>query len=246
MKKTAFILLLFCLQSIVFGQSLTDANALYANKKYTEAYEAYSALQNDYNSAPVYWYNRGNAAYKSSKLASAIWCYKKAIKLKPLYENAKFNLELAEKQVVDKIAVSPSKAFNSNVRNWLSVFPSGFLSVVNLIVLAFTVLFLLMYRSNQKLQWRRIGYACGVAFILTLALSLTKHYTFKNNQEGVISSGRVSIQSEPNAESTALFILHEGCSVYTLKESTANNDWIEIELSDGRQGWCTKSSLLFV
>ena len=216
MKKTAFILLLICLHGIVFGQSINDANALYANKKYTEAYDAYSALQNAYSSAPVYWYNRGNAAYKSMKVAEAIWCYKKAIQLDPSYENAKFNLELAQKQVVDKIAVSPSKAFNKNIRNWLSVFPSGSLSIINLGVLALTVIFLLLFRANQQLHWRKIGYLCGVLFVVTLALSLTKYYVFKNNQEAVVSAGRLSIQSEPNSESTALFILHEGCSVCIL------------------------------
>lgn len=246
MKKSLFIL--FCL---VFGisvdaQSFEDANAMYAGKQYSEAYTAYSDLETEWSNSPTYWYNRGNSAYKSGMVAASVWCYEKALKLDPTNDDIAFNLELAHNNVVDKITVSPSNAFSGKVNKWLGMIPSALLVWFNVFCLLIGVVCLLLFRRNrQRIKLRTNGYILLLVYAATLVLSLAKDAISNNINEAVVASGRLSIQAEPNEGASALFILHEGTKV-VWNENSNHSDWIEIELSDGRQGWCEKKELLFI
>ena len=50
----------------------------------------------------------------------------------------------------------------------------------------------------------------------------------------------VTVKGSPSNSSTDLFIIHEGTKVYILEEL---NDWFEVKLSDGKQGWLLKSDI---
>jgi tetratricopeptide (TPR) repeat protein len=246
MKKLALLLLLLGFGVSLFAQTIEEANTLYANKKYNEAYDAYSALESEWPTASTYWYNRGNAAYKLGKVAVAVWCYEKALQLNPSNDDVLFNLELARNNVVDKITVSPSHAFTSKVNRWMGLIPNVLLTWGNVLFLALAVMFLLLFRKKRsELKLRSLGYTMAILYLSTLALSLIKDNMANNLNEAIVSHGRLSIQAEPNTDASALFILHEGTKV-GWTETTSNNEWVEIELSDGRQGWCEKKDLLFI
>tara|TARA_R110001592_G_scaffold359340_3_gene665702 strand:+ start:63636 stop:64376 length:741 start_codon:yes stop_codon:yes gene_type:complete len=246
MKKNAFLLLLLSLGLSVFAQTFEEANSLYANKQYNEAYEAYTALENTWLNSATYWYNRGNSAYKIGMVSASVWCYEKALKLDPSNDDILFNLELARNNVVDKITISPSYAFTSKVNRWMGLIPNALLTWGNLIFLILAVVFLLLFRKKRNLvKLRTFGYTMGILYISTLLLSLIKDEMANNQNEAIVTHGRLSIQAEPNSDASALFILHEGTKV-SWTETASNNDWVEIELSDGRQGWCEKKDLLFI
>ncbi|NLZ50379.1 MAG: SH3 domain-containing protein, partial [Rikenellaceae bacterium] len=58
---------------------------------------------------------------------------------------------------------------------------------------------------------------------------------FMKADEAIVVSPVVSIKSAPGAENSKdLFILHEGTKVRLLDSV---GSWLNIELSDGRQGW---------
>jgi tetratricopeptide (TPR) repeat protein len=246
MKKLALLLLLLGFGFSLFAQTIEEANTLYANKQYNEAYDAYSALENEWPNASTYWYNRGNSAYKLGMVAVSVWCYEKALQLDPSNDDILFNLELARNNVVDKITVSPSNAFTSKVNRWMGLIPGVLLTWGNVLFLALTVVFLLRFRKRRsQIKLRSLGYTMGILYLSTLALSLVKDKMADNLNEAIVSHGRLSIQAEPNADASALFILHEGTKVSWAVTST-NSAWVEIELSDGRQGWCEKKDLLFI
>lgn len=246
MKQLLIVIfsLAFCLQS--FTQTWDTANELYSNKKYNEAVEAYKNLESKYASSVDYWYNRGNAAYKNKQLAQAIFAYEKALNIDPNFTDASFNLNLAKNQVVDKISPSPSYAFNEKVEMFLAKFDGTYLVLLSIISLALAVLLLLYYRyKNNKNIYRSLGYTAILIYALTLALSLFRNAYVNSTPQAIVAPERVSIMAEPSKDATSLYILHEGTKVILHSEKESNN-WQEIELSDGRVGWCEKSNLLYI
>ena len=111
--------LLFIFLSTLF----VDANALYAEGNYAEAAAVYEQVVVDQPSAEVY-YNLGNAYFKQGELAQSILAYERALRLKPSYKDAQYNLHFAQSRIVDNIEDTHS-FFLSNwmraVRNALSM-----------------------------------------------------------------------------------------------------------------------------
>ena len=60
----------------------------------------------------------------------------------------------------------------------------------------------------------------------------------KESNLGIIYDAQVEVRSEPNTFSTRLFEVHEGLKV-TVK--THQENWVEIELVDGKKGWIEAS-----
>lgn len=246
MKTTLFYILFTVFALNTFGQSWVDANELYSNKKYNEAVDAYKNLESKYNTSVDYWYNRGNAAYKNKQLSQAIYSYEKALLIEPNFKDATFNLQLAKSQVVDRIEPSPSYSFNEKVEGFFAWFSASFLVLLSIVFLFFATALLLYYRfKSNKSIFRSLGYFLAVLYLITLILSLTREQFVNSKKEAIVASERISIMAEPNAEATSLFILHEGTKLI-LHPEKSNNNWQEIELSDGRVGWCEKNNLLFL
>ena len=60
---------------------------------------------------------------------------------------------------------------------------------------------------------------------------------------GVIYAAKVEAHSEPNMFSTRLFEVHEGLRVSI---NQAVNDWVEIELLDGKTGWIENNQIRLI
>ena len=108
MKKILiFLLILFAgLRIQAQTSSVQEANKLYAQKEYQKSAEKYEAIIKNEGAAPELYYNLGNAYFKSDELAKAILNYERALRLFPAYEDAKYNLEFANRKVVDNIEMT--------------------------------------------------------------------------------------------------------------------------------------------
>ena len=60
---------------------------------------------------------------------------------------------------------------------------------------------------------------------------------------GVIYAAKVEAHSEPNVFSTRLFEVHEGLRV-SISHSVDN--WVEIELLDGKMGWIENNQIRLI
>lgn len=78
----------------LFENSEWKGAAQYKAGKYEQALKSLEGLE-DVES----WYNKGNALARLSRYPEAIEAYKKALKLNPKHEDAKYNKELVEKQL---------------------------------------------------------------------------------------------------------------------------------------------------
>ncbi len=73
-------------------------NALYRQKKYSDAERAYaeSTAGNNVDSLAKAWYNLGNSMLQQNKYQESINAYKQALKLKPGDEQTRYNLAYAQ------------------------------------------------------------------------------------------------------------------------------------------------------
>ena len=64
----------------------------YRNGQYDLAIQKFeSIISNNWESVELY-YNLGNAYYRKANISGAVWAYESCIKLSPIHENAKYNL----------------------------------------------------------------------------------------------------------------------------------------------------------
>lgn len=228
---------------LIFLVSLfAEANAQYAEGNYAEAAESYRQVLVEQPSAEVY-YNLGNAYFKQGELSQSILAYERALRLRPLYKDAQYNLKFAQSRIVDNIEDTNS-FFVSNwlkaVRNLLSEQTWMWLSVV-LFLLTLTGAMLFAF---SRVVWLRktAFYTAIVALVISIAAcanagSLHKRDTLR--AEAVITQGIVNAKSSPDRSGTDLFTLHEGTKV-VIKEQLGN--WCNIHVGNNI-GWIPLTTL---
>lgn len=250
-RKYSLILLFLCSMLLANGQnaslkdSLAKGNQLYTAAKFAAAVKTYEAIAaQGYESFELY-YNLGNALYKTNNITYAILNYERALKLVPGNEDAKFNLEMAKKQVVDNIDLLPEPGF---LRWWHELIASrpadswGTHSLVSffLFLLSFALfLFATTIRNKQITFWLAV---VAIAYsLLTFSFGSSQRSKLIHHNSGVITERSVRMKGSPSETGTELFILHEGLSV-TITDKLG--DWIEIRLADGNKGWVKESALI--
>lgn len=228
---------------LIFLTSLfAEANAQYAEGNYAEAAESYRQVLAEQPSAEVY-YNLGNACFKQGELSQSILAYERALRLRPSYKDAQYNLKFAQSRIVDNIEDTNS-FFVSNwlkaVRNSLGERTWMWLSVA-LFLLTLTGAMLFAF---SRVVWLRktAFYTAIVALVISIAAcanagSLHKRDTLR--AEAVITQGIVNAKSSPDRSGTDLFTLHEGTKV-VIKEQLGN--WCNIHVGNNI-GWIPLTTL---
>lgn len=254
MKNTiSYILFSYFLLIATFVQGLnpTEANNIfkqankeYSNKNYAEAVRLYNLLLEENYNNPEILYNLGNAYYKNDDLTNAILHYEKAIKLKPSFEDAHFNLKIAYSKTIDKIDPLPDLFINKYYNNLIkSLTPDQW--ATNTIIMLFVALAsIIIYLLSSHLFLKKIGFYGCIVFVFigfTCWFMASKHNKLKqNNLEAIIFSSSITIMSEPNNSSEKLFTLHEGTKVKLIEQI---DDWSKIKLPNGNIGWITSNSI---
>lgn len=212
-----------------------EANAAYAEGRYDDAATLYQAILDEQPDAQVY-YNLGNVRYKQGELAQAILCYERALRLRPNYPDAKYNLKFAQSRITDNIPEQDFfvSAWARAVRNSLSEQTWMWLSVgLFLLLLVALLLFLLasavgVRKSAFHIAWIALLFSI-VAGLNTV--SLHRRDTLRN--EAIITQGIVNAKSAPDRSGTDLFTVHEGTKV-TIRETIG--EWCNIRVGSN-QGW---------
>ena len=228
--------------ALTFAQSAFDAaNTAYADGRYEEAASIYEALLAETPDAVLY-YNLGNARYKQGELAQAILNYERALRLKPNYKDAQYNLAFAQSKITDNIVEQDFflSVWVRAVRNSLSENTWLILSICLFIVALAGLLLFLLGRE----PWLRKT-AFHIAWITLLfsliaglnAYSLHQRDTLRN--EAIITQGVVNAKSSPDRSGTDLFTVHEGTKV-TIRETIG--DWSNVSVGQN-VGWIRSSCL---
>ena len=237
-----------CLAAILFFNlnifAQTDfevANASYADGRYEEAATLYQALIDEQPDAVLY-YNLGNAEFKRGELAQAILNYERALRLKPNYKDAQYNLAFAQSKITDNIVEQDFflSSWARAIRNNLSEHTWWALSI-SLFILA--LIGLLLFLLGRETWIRKTAFhTAWIALLFSLiaglnAGSLHQRDTLRN--EAIITQGIVNAKSSPDRSGTDLFTVHEGTKV-TIRETLG--EWSNVRVGSN-EGWIRSSCL---
>ena len=220
------------------------ANQAYIDGDFEAAVAAYHSIENrGYSSARLY-YNMGNAYYKQGQIGRAILYYNRALVLAPSMDDAQYNLEIAEAQTKDKIAVVPEFFLNRWMRTLRSSISCSAWSIMSVLFFGVVLLFVLIFLLGSRIRVRKAGfYGAVVALLLFVVVTLfgiSARNTIIDRPGAIVMSSAISVKSSPDRAATDLFVLHEGTKV---EISSEIDGWCEVTIADGKKGWTESGHL---
>lgn len=246
MKRTFFVSLLFCLSFTVVAQSqvLNQANEMYKAGNYQMAATLYEQVLAKEGIAPEVYYNLGNAYYRTNEVGRSILNYERALRLSPNYDDALFNLQLAEQRVVDNIIQTPTFFLGRWISNLIKLLSSNQWFYVSIAVffVCLISLFLFIFGNTRGLR-KSTFYVAMVLLtvtILTAVFSGVRKEQLLNHHQAIVMAPIVVAKSSPDRSGTDLFQLHEGTKVVI--KSTLGS-WVEIKIGNGSIGWVELKSI---
>lgn len=219
-------------------------NQSYIDGDYAAAVTAYQAIENrGYSSARLY-YNMGNAYYKQGQIGRAILYYNRALVVSPSMDDARHNLEIAEAQTKDNIAVVPEFFLNRYMRTLRSAISCSAWSAMSVAFFGVMLLFLLIFLLGSRIKVRKVGFYGAVVslllFVVVTIFGISARNSIIDRPAAIVMSSAISVKSSPDRAATDLFVLHEGTKV---EVSSEVDGWSEITIADGKKGWTESAHL---
>ena len=222
---------------------IAEGNIFYENDQWNEALQQYKSVYDAGYVAPGLFYNIANTYYKLKQYPEAILFYEKALKLDPNDADAKFNLEIANEQIVDKIEPLPTLFYEQWISSFENTFSADGWSVFTVIFFWITIFTALSYLLTQSVLIKKLSFLAvifAVVFtVVGLWLAINQHQRVTNTQTAIVFSDVVNVMSEPSEKSTRLFVVHEGLKVNVLDQL---NGWYKVSLQNGSIGWIPSES----
>ncbi|MBK8130536.1 MAG: tetratricopeptide repeat protein [bacterium] len=220
----------------------------FANPDFERGLQAYN--QSDWDGAIEAWetivaqgessaeleFNLGNAYFRQERVDRAILHYERALKLAPGDSDARRNLLMANRAIVDQITEVPRLEILQSLENARDAMSPKSLNTMLLLfngLLALCVGAMLYASGSVRDTLRRSS-----VLIAGLAVVSFLWYGWRSasaaRQEAIVMTEKSDVHSSPTDDSTQLFSLHAGTKV-GLGETLSG--WTEITLADGRKGW---------
>ena len=221
------------------------ANAAYAEGRWSDAAQDYLLISDSGMESAALYCNLGNAYFKDGNIPYAILYYERALKLDPSYSDARFNLELLNANIQDRIDPVPELILKTWVDRICYMADSDAWAVLFIMFFALCLGLMILFLKGATIGIRRTGFFAGIAVLLVavscLSFSLSQRKDYMRADEAVIVRPVTSVKSSPSGESSKdLFVLHEGTKVKLIDKV---GTWNNIELADGRQGWIPSSDV---
>ena len=247
-SKAAYVMIMFMLavpsvmtaQEDSFVDSLwNSANNAYVEGLWEDAISGYDMIAGLGLESAALYCNTGNAYFKSGNISKAILNYERALKLDPSYEDARYNLELSNNMIQDRIDPVPDFILKVWAKDLCWLMDSDGWAVAFIIMFALMLAMILLFVLSPSVAGRRTGFFTGIVFLLLAVMSLSFSLWQKNDymkaDKAIVMRPVSSVKSSPSSEASQdLFVLHEGTKVDILDQV---GSWSNIELADGRQGW---------
>ena len=221
-----------------------SGNQAYIDGDYAQAVVCYSAIENGGNYSARLYYNLGNAYFKQNMIGKAILYYNRALVVSPSMDDARYNLEIAEAQTKDKIAVVPEFFLVRWVRNMRSAMSCNAWTILSIVLFGVALCLLLLFLLASAIKVRKVGFygtiVAAILFVVTTAFALSERSVIINRQSAIVMSSAIAVKSSPDRSATDIFVLHEGTKVVVSSEI---DGWAEITIADGKKGWTESSHL---
>ena len=215
------------------------ANSAYSEGRWEEALADYSMISDAGMESASLYCNIGNACFKQGNVPMAILYYERALKLDPSYSDARFNLDLLNSGIQDRIDPVPELILKTWIRKVCYLTDSDAWAFMFLVFMAVFAGMALLFILGGSPGAKRTGFFTGIVMLLfafsCLAFSIWQKRDYMKTDEAIVMKPVSSVKSSPSGEASKnLFILHEGTKVRLIDQV---GSWNNIELADGRQGW---------
>jgi len=223
---------------------IDSANQFYAKNKFEDAISGYKSIIDSGVESSAIYYNLGNAYFKTNNIPKAIVNYERALLLNPNDEDIKYNLELANTFIIDKIESIPPFFLKLWLNNFSMLMQSNNWAIISISGFIIFLIFSLIYLFTNKIVVKKLSFWFGIViFIISISAfgfaNRNKNLLTKNNT-AIIMASSVTAKSTPDESGTDLFVVHEGTKV---KVNDKIGNWVEIKLSDGNKGWILSQQL---
>jgi Tetratricopeptide repeat/Bacterial SH3 domain len=225
-------------------QLFRSGNQHYADGDFKTAIQQYEKIVTSSFVSEVVYYNLGNAYFKDGQLGKAILYYEKAHRLSSGDREIRDNLGFAKTRISDKVEKPPEGFLLTQSRRLLNLLPldvETFLAVI-CFVAANGCFTLFVLGPSPSLSRLALYAAFGLLalFLLFGASNLFRIYQSETTREGVILTDKVDVLSGPSTDNPTLFSIHEGLKVRIENEV---QDWLQISLENGWNGWVKRETL---
>lgn len=224
-------------------ETFSRGNAAFENGRFEDAAEAYrTVLRYGIRDARVE-YNLGCAAFRLGRLGEAILHFERALRLDPTDPDVKANLELARGRCFDRVEAPEVAAPIRMVRGAQDAAGPD-RQAAALLVLVWLVASLVGWRSSRPGGWNAAaGWILASALFLLAALGASWLST-RDRLEGVplavVLASSVEVRAGPGENNAVLFTVHEGLALEVRSE---RQDWIQVSLPNGLNGWVPGDSV---
>ena len=219
------------------------ANEVYKAGNYDSAQVLYSEIIQNGMISSALFYNLGNTFFKKGNIPEAILFYERALRLSPNDEDVRYNLDIANTYITDKI----TPLDNVFITNWWESITYAFsvttwaVMFIILLLIASTLITAYFIASNRKIkQLGLIGGALVFSISILVVIVTNSAFNRLNDEHAIVFSPTVNVKSEPTLNSTDQFVIHQGLKVEILD---TDGDWTRIRLSDGNSGWLQSQSI---
>ena len=218
---------------------ITRANQFYNQNQFQEAADLYErAITGGGNNGHLY-FNLGNAYFRMDDVARAVLNYARAQTLLPRDEDIEANLEYALRQTVDQLDGRKPHALDSVVF-WvrdLNLKEHG----IALLWINLAFWLALAVRLHYRTQILQTAAKVLLTLLVLAWVSTGVRWQLESGRSfGVIHPKQIDVHSGWNTRTAALFQLHQGTLVSLAREK---EQWVELELPDGKTGWTLKSNI---
>lgn len=249
MKRIALFIIISLAQILMLQAANVDslkvvADSAYAKEDFQKAANTYLRIAK-IGDSPDICYNLGNCFYRMDDIAHAILWYERAQLLSPGDEDIRINLDMARSKTIDRVIPKHEFFFVTwyhTMANWMSADAWAKLSILFFILCLVT---LAIYIYAHPMWLRKTGFTLAVTLLLATilgnVLAWSQNSRLKNRDGAIVMTPSAVVKSTPSQSGSDLFVLHEGTYV-TIRDNSLN-EWCEISLSDGKQGWIEKRQI---
>lgn len=241
------ISLAFLIQVVGFAQDenfFEAGSKAYSEANYPLAIEQFKqGLQTAKTPTAELYYNLGCAYFKNGDIAQSILNFERAYRIAPSDGDIKFNLKMANNQIVDKMDPLPKlflARWADSASHWFSLL--GW-NLVNVIIFTVFAVGMFYFLRGKSLAFRKGSFIVSMVFLLLFIFAQIfawRLYGFMSEQkEGILMSEVVTVKSSPDHSAKDLVVVHSGLKVIRLQEL---GGFSEVKLPDGTIGWIPNSS----
>lgn len=210
----------------------------YKRRDYAKAREAFEAILSEGGVSADLYYNLGNTAAKQKQPGYAIFYYRKALQQDPSHEDARFNLEFLQTQLVDQIHIPPDFVLFAVAKRFFYALTRVQLLLVTVSMWSVFWIAAAIHLDRPIPRWIRI--VTGSLAVFLILTTLARIGIESKQTAGIVLASSTDVKSEPLEKASTLFILHAGTEAAIL---ALEDDWIEIRLADGKKGWIRRQAL---